>query len=130
MNLINLNIPGLTKDKDDQYYFQGESCESIWINADRFGQRGLHIHFEVFSDPEVALRIIEKFGFDDFNASHGYMTSTIKLREPNGLGTIKLGENDFELKLVVYKRPMDALINQGKLISVNCDGVKTLELID
>jgi hypothetical protein len=58
------------------------------------------------------------------------MESKIKLTEPNGLGKLELGKNDFVLKLTVYKRAIDALINQGKLISVNCDGVKTLELID
>jgi hypothetical protein len=129
MNLLNLNIPGITKDKDDNYYFQGESCETIMICADKFGYRILHIEFRV-SDPEAAVHMIEKFGFDDFKNYTQFMESKIKLTEPNGLGKLELGKNDFVLKLTVYKRAIDALINQGKLISVNCDGVKTLELID
>jgi hypothetical protein len=129
MNLLNLNIPGITKDKDDNYYFQGESCETIMISVDKFGYRILHIEFRV-SDPEAAVHMIEKFGFDDFKNYTQFMESKIKLTEPNGLGKLELGKNDFVLKLTVYKRAIDALINQGKLISVNCDGVKTLELID
>ncbi len=129
MNLLNLNIPGITKDKDDQYYFQGEMVDSISISIYKSGSINLLIDLEAFT-VEDALRIMEKFEFNEFKPSDGYMRSEINLAVLNHRGQWKYGMSRFSLELTVYGEAKDALINQGKLISINCDGEKTLELID
>ena len=128
MNLLNLNIPGITK-KEGKYFFQEEKVDSINLFWYACGSASLGIELET-SSVDDALRMIKKFGFNSFVPGTGYMVGKINVAERNKVGKYMVGMTRFSLWLTVHSPAKEILFNEGKLLSVNCDGEKILELID
>tara|TARA_R110000744_G_scaffold354627_1_gene461058 strand:- start:379 stop:750 length:372 start_codon:yes stop_codon:yes gene_type:complete len=123
MNFLNLNIPGLSKGLNkygnERYSFRGEeiymlSCMII------DGTHFLSVTFEP-RQKETAIRIIKKFGLDNFKPTYsGGMSGQTEIRGWNC---------NFRLEMKVYSSLVNDLKDDGTLSLVNDGGRKTLELV-
>tara|TARA_R110000824_G_C14859438_1_gene641011 strand:+ start:47 stop:421 length:375 start_codon:yes stop_codon:yes gene_type:complete len=75
MNLINyLNIPGLTRNNENIYFFEGVEIYHVFI-SNLSGKESLELSFEAW-DSATLKRLIKKFKFETFRS--GTQSTTIK----------------------------------------------------